>query len=248
MPLPPLGASDRPLPSCAPLTSIGPRGYLHDPATGRIVGFGDAQFQVRAIARETAAAMIKAHHYSRRVVANSYVHLGVFHRGVLSGALQYGYAMNPASGRNVVAGTGNRDYLELNRMWLSDAVPRNGESMAIAFSVKYIKKILPAVAWIQSFADERCGRWGVVYQACNFLYCGFHRSTFYELDGVWYHKILATCRSRQGVRSAYLQANLDRARPHVFRQFRYVLFLRPAARRRLCLSVLPYPKPEGAGC
>ncbi len=103
---------------------------------------------------------------------------------------------------------------------------------------------MPQVRWIQSFADERCGRWGVVYQAANFLYVGFHHSTFYRLDGEWFHKILATSKRAGGVRGAYLRANLDRAEKRIFRQFRYVYFIRPGARRHLRLPVRPYPKPE----
>ena len=54
-------------------------------------------------------------------------------------------------------------------MWLSDDAPRNSESRAISYAVKYIRKACPSVVWIQSFADERCGGLGVVYQAANFL-------------------------------------------------------------------------------
>lgn len=227
------------------LNSVGARGYIFDESTPRrVVGFGDQEFWIAEIPRPVAIDIIKRNHYSGRVVQNSYIHLGVFFHTELVGALQFGYAMNPASGRNIVTGTGNREYLELNRMWLSDVVPRNGESMAISFSMKFIKLAYPAVHWVQSFADERCGRWGVVYQASNFLYCGHHVTTFYELDGEWYHKILATSVTRQGDRSKHLRENLQRATIHRFRQFRYLLFLRRSARKNLRLPILPYPKPE----
>lgn len=227
------------------LSSVGARGYLHDAHSSppRIVGFGDAEFSVREVPRSVATEIIVRHHYSRRIVQNSYIHLGVFLRGELVGVLQFGYAMNPASGKSVVADTGNREYLELNRMWLSDAVPRNGESMAISYSVKYIKAVFPQVQWIQSFADERCGCWGVVYQACNFVYCGFHRTTFFHLDGEWFHEMLLTAHKKMGTRGAFLRENLHRAARHSFRQFRYVLFIKASARKRLLKKVQPYPKP-----
>lgn len=60
------------------------------------------------------------------------------------------------------------EHMELNRMWLSGAAPRNSESRAISYSIKYIRQACPSVAWIQSFADERCKSLGVVYQAVNF--------------------------------------------------------------------------------
>lgn len=74
-----------------------------------------------------------ANHYSRRVYLASTLHLGVWIDRRLVGVLQYGYAMNPASAGSVVTGTLMTEYLELNRMWLDDAAPCNGESKALAF-------------------------------------------------------------------------------------------------------------------
>ena len=51
-----------------------------------------------------------------------------------------------------------------------------------------IKRKYKVIKWIQSFADERWGGFGIVYQACSFTYDGEHLSEFYELDGKYYHK------------------------------------------------------------
>lgn len=164
-------------------------------------------------------------------------------RGIVS-SMTDKYATNPASGRRIVPGAENREYLELNRMWLSDVLPPNSESMAISSAIRFIRGALPAVKFIQTFADERCGRLGVVYQACNFLYCGSHRTTFYRLDGDWYHEMLLTAHRKAGNRGAHLRANLHRAEAVKLRQFRYIKPLHKSARRKLALPVLPYPKPE----
>ncbi len=66
-----------------------------------------------------ARTIIQTKHYSRRFVNNSYLHLGVFSGRDLVGVLQWGYALNPNSGRRVVLGTDNRGYMELNRMWFT---------------------------------------------------------------------------------------------------------------------------------
>ena len=63
-----------------------------------------------------ARAIIIAHHYSHRVVNNSYLHLGVFREGALEGVLQWGYALCPARAGKVVEGTVQGQYMELNRM------------------------------------------------------------------------------------------------------------------------------------
>jgi hypothetical protein len=228
------------------LTRKGSRQYLYadEPAGSRIIGYGDDGFQIKEIERRVAVDIILRHHYSGRIVNNSYVHLGVFHEGRLAGALQWGYAMNPSSGGSIVTGTGNREYLELNRMWLDDAIPANGESMAISYAVRFIRARYPAVQWLQSFADERCGGLGVVYQACNFVYCGHHMTTFYHLDGDWFHEMLLTAHKKGGNRGAFLRENLDRAAKHKFRQFRYIYFIDQRARARLKFPILPNPKPD----
>lgn len=207
-------------------------------------GFGSEDFYVAKIPQAEAADVIRRHHYSGRIVNNSYVHLGVYMGSVRIGVLQWGYALNPAKAGSVVADTDSRGYLELNRMWLDDAAPRNSESRAISYSLKYIRRVMPQVKWVQTFADERCGRWGVVYQASNFLYVGSHKTAFWELDGETYHDMLLTAHKKGGQRGAFLRENLHRAKRSVFRQFRYVYFLDRRARSRLRLSVQPYPKPE----
>lgn len=227
-------------------------GYLFDPAADLLgrreaIGFGEASFYVRTIDRQLANGIIIANHYSRRVYSASTLHLGVFIGGELLGVLQYGFAMNPASAGSVVAGTGMLEYLELNRMWLDDRAPRNSESRALAFSIRLIRRVRPQVKWIQSFADERCGLFGTVYQAAGFTYHGEHKGIFWELDGEFYHNSLATnSKTARSPRAAHLLANIDRAKRLELRQFRYLRFLKPRFAKGCRHPARPYPKPDYA--
>lgn len=209
----------------------------------RAVGFGDDDFMVKEIDRGLANAIIQRNHYSRKFYSASYIHLGVFIGGELVGVLQFGYAMNPASQGSVCRDTAMDEYLELNRMWLDDVAPRNSESRALSYAIKVIRASYPKIKWIQSFADERCRLGGVVYQSCSFSYYGGHTSTFWELDGEFYHNILMTAkRGKQGSAGINLQANSDRATAHELRQFRYIFFMKPRF-KKLCLHAeKPYPK------
>lgn len=210
------------------------------------VGYGSTELRVETIACWLARAVICQHHYSRRFVNNSYLHLGIFSGRDLVGVMQWGYALNPNSGARVVEGTGNREYMELNRLWLHDCMPKNSESRAISYALKTIKQLYPQVQWVQSFADERCGCFGVVYQASNFEFVGSHFSRFYELEGEWYHEIALNAIKRGGKRGEHLRANIDRATVHRFQQFRYIRFLNKKARKRLNTKLFtpkPYPKP-----
>lgn len=209
-----------------------------------VVGFGDDIFSVKEIDRKLASKVIIKNHYSKKVYAASYIHLGVFMDGEMRGVLQFGYAMNPASGGSVVAGTGMSEYLELNRMWLDDIAPRNSESKAISYAVKFIKRKFPSIKWIQSFADERCGGFGIVYQACSFDYFGEHVSTFWELDGVVYHNSIKTSEKAgpKGYRALNSEYGIKNAKSYQLRQFRYIKFLDQREKKNCTLKQVPYPK------
>jgi hypothetical protein len=227
-------------------------GYIFDSTdllTSReAIGFGDHAFCVHLIDRKLANGLIEANHYSRRVYRGSTLHLGVFMAGKMVGVLQYGYAMNPASGDSVVAGTLMNEYLELNRMWLADVAPRNSESKALAYSIRLIRRVRPTVKWIQSFADERCGLFGTVYQAAGFTYHGEHKGIFWEVDGEFYHNTLMTAGGKraESPRAAFVLANRDRAIRHQLRQFRYLRFLKPRFAKGCRHPVRPFPKPDYA--
>ncbi|WP_416463163.1 hypothetical protein [Sphingomonas sp. VDB2] len=225
-------------------------GYLFNPHADLLlqreaIGFGNSAFRVEIIDRLLANDLIRANHYSKRIYSGSTLHLGVFIGAQMVGVLQYGFAMNPASAGSVVEGTGMTEYLELNRMWLHDAAPRNSESKALAYSIRLIRRVRPAVKWIQSFADQRCGLFGTVYQAAGFTYHGEHLGIFWELDGEFYHNSLVTnSKSANGPRASHIRANIDRATRHKLRQFRYLRFLKPRFAKGCRYPALPFPKPE----
>ncbi len=208
----------------------------------RANGFGTGQFQVREIQRDQANALIRKHR-SHTIVANNYVHRGVFIDGETLGVLQSGYAMNPSSGGAVVEGTTNDQYPELSRMWLDDDAPRLSERRAIAYAVRYTRRAWPSVKWLHSFANERCGLNGAVYQACNFVFVGEHLSTFWEVDGAFFHNVIMTAKGQgRGERGAWLRANADRAIRHELRQFRYLFFMAPRFRCGLQRAVQLFSK------
>jgi len=211
-----------------------------------VVGFGDDSFCVKEIGRDFANSVIVANHYSRKFYSATYIHLGVFLSGEFVGVLQFGYAMNPASAGSVVAGTGMDEYLELNRMWLDDIAPHCSESRALACATKFIRRKYPKIKWVQSFADERCGKFGAVYQAAGFRYYGEHTATFWELDGVVYHNSLMTRDPKLSKSAAVIQAGKDKATSYDLRQFRYLYFMAPRFAKGVKLKERPFPKPHAA--
>lgn len=214
-----------------------------------LIGFGDDSVQVLLGSKERADSIIKAGHYSKSVAWASKFHFIVTSSGATIGAIQYGPAMNPGSGARIVSGTLPDQWVELNRMWLSDEKPSNCASRAVSFSLAILKMTQPRLSWVQSFADSRCGKLGAVYQACSFLYLGAHKTTFYLLDGEWFHQSMVgrSVVDRRGwgcgPKIQRFARNAERAVPHEFTQYRYVKFIRGSA-RRLLMQPLPYPKPD----
>tara|TARA_R100001460_G_scaffold82971_1_gene123863 strand:- start:98 stop:790 length:693 start_codon:yes stop_codon:yes gene_type:complete len=206
------------------------------------IGFGTDEFYVKEIDRKLANEIIIKNHYSKKVYNATYIHLGVFYKNNLKGVLQYGYAMNPASCGSVVKGTQQNEYLELNRMWIDDDCKQYAESQAISHSIKYIKKKLKKIKWIQSFADERCGGFGIVYQACSFDYFGEHKSIFWTLEGEIYHNSLMTRNPKQSKSARYLQDNKSKATSQTLRQFRYIKFIDKREKKKCLLKQKPYLK------
>lgn len=213
----------------------------------RAIGYGDSSFRVQEIERNKANKIIVENHYSKKFYNATYIHLGVFMEDELVGVLQYGYAMNPASCSSVVKGTKMDEYLELNRMWLDDCAPRNSESKAISYSIKYIKnRFKGKIKWIQSFADERCGGFGIVYQACSFKYYGEHTSSFWEsVNGEVFHNSMITD-SRMKGQPAYEKAmkakKEGKLKKHKLRQFRYIKFMKAKYEKYCLLEEKLYPK------
>ena len=61
----------------------------------------------------------------------------------------------------------SKNVYELNRLWVDDSVPKNGESYLVGNTLKLLDREI-----IVSFADTSQGHLGVIYQASNFIYTG----------------------------------------------------------------------------
>lgn len=211
-----------------------------------VIGFGTESFYVKEIAKQKSNDVIIKNHYSHKVCTDgtTHIHLGCFINGEMLGVLQFGYAMNPQSMASVVEDTKLNQYKELNRMWFDDKAGRNTESKAISYSIKYIKRKYPLVKWIQSFADERCGELGIVYQACNFDYYGKHETVFYEINNEVYHKSrVAFNQETISKNNRYIPLEMaKKATKKTFKQFRYIYFIDKRWRKKCLKKQMPYPK------
>ena len=235
---------------------------------------GDAkQLVVKPIKAADANRIVRALHYSGKVVNNSQVHLGVFMDGKCGGAMQFGPSLDKRKMLGLVTGTLWNEFIELNRMAFADWLPRNGESRCIGYAMRWIRKTYPWMKWVVSFADgTQCGD-GTIYRASGFVLTGLK-----ENDQIWAapsgetfsRTSLTDGRSKQQQQQ---QARVVASRTtltkgaHILEngaasmrqyaeagwtplrgfQLRYIYFLDPTARERLTVPILPFSEIDKRG-
>ena len=217
---------------------------------------GDAKrLIVKPISAQDANRIIKALHYSGKVVNNSQVHLGVFLDGKCGGAMQFGPSLDKRKMLGLVTGTGWNEFLELNRLAFADWLPRNGESRAIGFALRWLKQTYPWLQWVVSFADgTQCGD-GTIYRASGFVLTGMSsRGAMIRLpSGEVRHRIACNTNAEMVAKhgggmlgAERLAVQLGGQRLKGF-QLRYIYFLDPTALARLTVPVLPFSAIDAAG-
>lgn len=204
------------------------------------------QIRIKPISAEDARACIKRLHYSGKVVNSSSLHIGVFFRNTLEGALQFGSPIDKRKVLPLVEGTHWKGMLELNRMAFSEKLPRNSESRAIAFCMRLIKKHYPHIDWILSFADAtQCGD-GTIYRASGFDLIGIKKNTtIWEApDGTAATDLSLRLAAKVSSMKSFVNAGYKK-KPGF--QIRYIYFLNKKARERLSVPILPFSDIEKAG-
>ena len=145
--------------------------------------------------------MIIENHYSGTVAKGVVYHLGIFIDETLFGVAQFGYGIKPKQTCLWVRGTKPNEYLELNRLWISDKLGKNAESNSISKCIKWVKENKPELKWIISFADGMMGKVGTIYQTKSVVCTGtqtfdpvvFSLSTFLQRPHHWSPPNILVC-------------------------------------------------------
>lgn len=202
---------------------------------------------IKPITMSAAREIVKKIHYSGKVT-NSQLHFGIFLNGKLEGALQFGPSIDKRKTAGLVEGSKWSEFIELNRMALSDTLPKNSESRALSICIKLIKKNYPQIKWIISFSDgAQCGD-GTIYRASGFVLTGIKKNTqmLKMPDGSIVAKKSLDSHIVNGKFGA-VAAREAGARPLDGFQLRYVYFIDKSYKERLTVPVLPFSKIDEMG-
>lgn len=219
---------------------------------------GDAKrIIVQPISAKDANRIVQSLHYSGTSAVNPHINLGVFLNGKCGGAMQFGPSMQKSSIQTLVEKTQWNEFIELNRMAFADWLPRNGESRALGFAFRWMRKQYPQLKWCVSFSDgTQCGD-GTIYRASGFVLTGIkENSTIHEMpNGFRFADIglrasSALLREKVGYRLGELFSQFKKrtgCRRVPGYQLRYIYFLDPSARERLTVPILPFSEIDRRG-
>lgn len=126
----------------------------------------NGQESVAPLDSRTAAGLVVEHHYLHRRPSISHS-FGLWSAGEIVGCVTLGTPPSRHAQQSVCP-TNPSLAIELNRLWVADAMPRNTESWFVSRALRMLPPLL-----VFSYADTRYEHYGYIYRALNFRYAGW---------------------------------------------------------------------------
>lgn len=205
-------------------------------------------YEIKSITYQEAMAVVVERHYLHRKCPVSSA-FGLIERssGEIVGVVTYGVSPSSTLLKGICGPEEAKNVYELNRLWVDDSVPKNGESFLVANTMKLLDREI-----IVSFADSSQKHIGIIYQAANFIYTGLsakfkdpkvrgkenmHHATY--ANGLTNAQVI----EKFGAENVYF---VERPRKH-----RYIYFNCSKTRKKQLLAklrykVIPYPKQDAS--
>ena len=162
------------------------------------------KLSIRKIDKTTAKKMVVKYHYSQLWTKCS-VALGLFAETgsdhaffdepeeKMIGVIVYGDPIGRLTGQSISDEIDRTEVLELTRLFIHDGYGSNIESWFISQSFNWLKKNMPEIKALISYASPVEGHCGTIYQATNWIYQGNNNRWNdgwlfkFEEDGRWKH-------------------------------------------------------------
>ena len=166
--------------------------------------FDKSKLSIRQIDKPTAKKMVVKYHYSQLWTKCS-VALGLFTETgkehsffdepeeEMIGVIVYGDPIGRLTGQSISDEIDRTEVLELTRLFIHDGYGSNIESWFISQSFNWLRKNMPEIKALISYASPVEGHCGTIYQATNWIYQGNNNRWNdgwlfkFEEDGRWKH-------------------------------------------------------------
>lgn len=201
---------------------------------------------VQPCSQRIAAAAVERWHYTRALAAVVTASFACFEHGRFVGVVVFGAGACPHLGKRF--GLGNKETCELVRV--AFRLHAQPVSRFVAAALSQLRRLVPRVRLVISFADTEQGHHGGIYQAGNWLYLGPAATQYYIVEGRrWHGRSLASKHGRGGQSIPWLREHVDPEAQRVQAppKHRYAMPMDPAMRRRVASHAQPYPTRAGSG-
>lgn len=199
---------------------------------------------IKPVLKNLAKDLILEHHYSHTWQSS----FGIYNFGIFRelepdrclGVAVYGLMKNSKAKIFECAVEGGW-MIELNRMWISDELGHNAETILIGASIRLLRTFDPTIVAVQSFADGRLGC-GTIYKAANFKYYGYHITRFFRnksTGAVKHEQTLTNSQNRAGFLRLNVELLLGNLEAFDVRTYRYIYPLHKSFKFKKQES--PYP-------
>lgn len=198
--------------------------------------------------RAVAKAACERYHYMKTYPSGAKVNVAIMDGKQLVGICVFGYSSaTDAKVARIAYGIEKGQYLEMQRLWISDDYGHNTESYSLARIIKKLQNDYP-LKLIVTHAGGCKDDCGIVYQASGWLYFGATKcDDFFLTNSGEYRNMIAAMRfgrvSAKGKTKQQVGEELFGAGCVVnAHRYFYVYPIDKAIRRRLSKTTLPYPK------
>lgn len=180
-------------------------------------------------------------HYSGTIPAPIRCKVGVWEHSIFKGVVLFGYGATPEIGKpwNLP----QKQVCELTRVALCEH--ETPVSRIIAVALKLLRQSCPEIRLVVSYADERHGHHGGIYQAGGWYYLGATEQHAYVVNGRIVHpRSLHRIYGRGGQSIPWLRDHVDPNAQRIAsgRKHKYVYVLDDALRPMIEEQQRPYPK------
>jgi len=184
-------------------------------------------------------------HYSGCIPRFGSIKLGVWERGDFRGVVIFSRGATPQLGNPY--GLNQTECCELTRIALRSHDSQ--VSRIVAICLRFLRRKCPGMRLVVSFADDRQGHHGGVYQANGWIYAGAAKTQDFKILGKFVHpKTLHNRFGTGGQSIPWLRKNIDSNAERVLGglKHRYLMPLDPEMRERIAVLSKPYPKRAGS--
>lgn len=211
-------------------------------------------YEIKEISKEQALIMVQKYHYSNTLPKLNKHFVGFYLNDEMVGLITLGWGTRPLHTiQKLFPSLTTKDYFEIGRMCMTEAMPRNSESQMISQLIKWLKANHPQVKVLFTWADGMLGKCGYVYQACSFLYAGYFLTDIYMREGIKIHPrqtrgLFSPNDKRKTVRPTLKQMKEFKISHFKGKQYKYLTFLCNKKEKELlkkeCLVELSFNYPK----